>query len=153
MNHSLCCKSHIWNLTLSINVLNLWSKSQTKYVGSYLIYLISIMYYNLDFGFLNSYINLILILSSIFYTTSTGTRKMHVRVQRVTSQSRDHLCFLYVFILDLLHSPYGFIEKPMFLWVLQPISIKYRQLNVCSIHYVNYWNTWEKTFDQWDCLV
>ena len=54
INHSLCCTFDIWNLTLEINVLNLWSKSQTDFVGSYLMSLISVIHCDLDFGFLNS---------------------------------------------------------------------------------------------------
>ena len=37
IKHSLCWKYDIWKLTLSIKVLNLWSKSQIDFVGSYLI--------------------------------------------------------------------------------------------------------------------
>ena len=52
-DHSLCCTSDIWKLTLEINVLNLWSKSQKDSVGSYLISLISMIHCDSDFGFLN----------------------------------------------------------------------------------------------------
>ena len=73
MNHSLCCTSDIWKLTLAINVLNLSSKSQNFFVDGYLISLISVMHCDSDFNLLNSSINPILISLSVFGTTPTST--------------------------------------------------------------------------------
>ena len=49
INHSLYCTSHIWKFTLAINVLNIWSKTQTYFVGSFLIYFISVMHCDILF--------------------------------------------------------------------------------------------------------
>ena len=73
MNHSLCCTSNIWKLTLAINVLNLWSKSQKYSVGISLISLISIMHHDSNFIFLKSSIIPNQIWLSIFCATLTDT--------------------------------------------------------------------------------
>ena len=68
MNHSLCS-----TFDISINVLNIWSKCQTDSIGNYLISLISIMHFDSDFVFLNLYIILTQIWSSVFCATPTNT--------------------------------------------------------------------------------
>ena len=73
MNQSLCCTYDIWKLTLAINVLNIWSKSQKDFVDNWLISLISVMHCDSDFGFLNYLINLSWISLSVFGTTPTST--------------------------------------------------------------------------------
>ena len=73
MNHSLCWMSLISKLTLSISVLNLWSKSQTVSFGYCLIYFSSVMYCASDFGFLNSSISPLLTFANVFAWVLVGT--------------------------------------------------------------------------------
>ena len=73
INHSLCCTSDIWKLTLSIKFLNHWSKSHTDSVDNYLISLISVMHCDSDLGFLNSQIIASQISSRLFSGVPTGT--------------------------------------------------------------------------------
>ena len=54
INHSLCCTFEIWKLTLAINVLNLWAKSQKDSIGSFLISFISVIHCDSSFILLNS---------------------------------------------------------------------------------------------------
>ena len=75
INYSLCYTSDIWKLTLAINVLNLCSNSQTDSVGNYLIFLISVMHCDSDFGFMNSSIRSARISLSVFRKTPTGTKE------------------------------------------------------------------------------
>lgn len=54
MNHSLCCVSVIWEVSWSINTLNLWSKSHMNSPYYYLISLISVIHWDSNFDFWNS---------------------------------------------------------------------------------------------------
>jgi len=82
MNHSLCCWLGIWNVHLSITSLNLWSNSHTNTVYTSLIALSSVMYYDSDFGFLNSCNNAsvisfnVLVYQSFMYQTSACPLKV-----------------------------------------------------------------------------
>ena len=46
----------------------------------------------------------------------------------MTSQIRDHMCFLDILILDQLYCPKKIKKKPLLFWVVQPISIEYWDL-------------------------
>jgi len=55
INNSLCCTSGIWNDNRSFSTLNIWSKSQTNSFIIFLISFISVMHYDSDLGFWNSF--------------------------------------------------------------------------------------------------
>ena len=73
INHCLCCTLDIWKLTLAINVLNLWLKSQTNLVGNHLIYLIFVIHCDSNLGFLNSSISFSWIWSNVLCWIPVGT--------------------------------------------------------------------------------
>ena len=73
MNHSLCCTSLIPKLDFSIIILNRWSKSQTDSFGYFFISFSSMIYCDLDLGFLNSSINPFLIFARVFCCGTMGT--------------------------------------------------------------------------------
>jgi len=65
MNDILCCCEEILKFSLSMNVLNLWSKAHTIALGLCFIYFNSVIHCDSDLGFLNSNINTILISSRV----------------------------------------------------------------------------------------
>ena len=66
INHSLCCTSDIWKLTLAIKVVNLWSTSHTDSTNDYLISFSYVIHCDSDFSFLNSSVNPNLISANVF---------------------------------------------------------------------------------------
>ena len=96
MNHSLCCTSDIWKLTLASNVLNIWSKSQTNYVGSFLISLTSVMHWDSDFSLLNSSIKQSRISLSVFGTTPIGTMEKFIYQ---SSAQPSRVMIIYAFLM------------------------------------------------------
>ena len=93
INHSFCCTSDIWKLTLAINVLNLQSKSQTDSGGSFLI---SVMNCDSHFNFLKSSINPSQISLSVFGTTPTGTMENFIYQ---SSARRRRVMIIYAFLM------------------------------------------------------
>ena len=144
INHSLCCTSDIWKLTLAINVLNCWSKSQTDSIGSCLIYLMSVMHCDSDFNILNSSINHSQISLSVFRTTPTDTMEIFVYQSSAWPWIAVIICAFCAF----------FTKNPIFFWVLQPLSIEYSELNVSSSHCIDYccidcWYSRNKIWTSW----
>ena len=97
INHYLCCTSNIWNLTLDINVLNLWSKSQTYSIGNYLISLILVMHYDSNFGFMKSSIKTTWMSLSVLGTNPTGTMENFIYQSSAQPRRAVIICDLLIY--------------------------------------------------------
>ena len=104
MNHSLCCTSDISKLTLAINVLNLSSKSQKKFVDGCFISLISVIHCDSYFSFLNSLINQSRISISVFGTTPTGTMEKFIYQSSTQPHRVVIICSVFMFSSWIYHT-------------------------------------------------
>ena len=103
INHSLCCISDVWKLSLAINVLTIWLKSQIDFVGSNLICLISMMHCDLDFDLLNSSIKPSQISLSVLGTNPAGTMENFIYQSSTRPRKVMIICDFLMFSSWICH--------------------------------------------------